>query len=105
MGILRAKCLAYLTIGFAGGYGKGEVAAFMVCATHTPRTRKLVHSIQKMSRGNGYRSFQLYMAAAAGKGTDDGANETLGVSEEHQCFVKVVERVVDSGEAGGHAAF
>ena len=39
------------------------------------------------------------VAAAAGKFADDRADEALGVAEEHQGLVEVVERVVDSGEA------
>ena len=41
------------------------------------------------------------MAAAAGKLANNRANETFGVAKEHQGFVEVVERVVDSGEARG----
>src|SRR5579863_3554994 len=35
----------------------------------------------------------------------DRADELLGVAEEHQRAVEIVERVVDTGEAGAHAAF
>src|SRR5713101_1891514 len=41
---------------------------------------------------------------AAGEFADDVADEILGVAEEHQRLVEVVQRVVDAGEAGGHAA-
>jgi hypothetical protein len=34
----------------------------------------------------------------------DAAHKTLGVAEEHEGFVFVVERVIDAGEAGVQAA-
>src|ERR1700733_3681657 len=45
----------------------------------------------------------LLMAAA--EFADDCAYELFGVAEEHESAVEVVERVVDSGETGAHAAF
>ena len=41
---------------------------------------------------------------AAAEFADDGADELFGVAEEHQGVVEVIERVVDAGEAGVHAA-
>src|SRR6266849_301339 len=41
---------------------------------------------------------------AAGEFADDVADEILGVAEEHQGLIQVVQRVVDAGEAGSHAA-
>src|ERR1700693_5409370 len=35
----------------------------------------------------------------------DCANELFGVAKEHQRVAKVIERVIDAGEAGAHAAF
>src|ERR1700733_9679317 len=35
----------------------------------------------------------------------DCAHELFGVAKEHQRVVEVVERVIDAGEAGTHAAF
>src|SRR5260370_725664 len=44
------------------------------------------------------------VAVAAGEFADDVAYEVFGVAEEHQGLIQVVQRVVDAGEAGGHAA-
>src|ERR1700735_2810550 len=44
------------------------------------------------------------VTAAAGEFADDVADEIFGVAEEHQSFVEIVERVVDAGETGSHAA-
>src|SRR6266851_5356890 len=46
----------------------------------------------------------LVVAVAAGEFADDVADEVLGVAEEHQGLIQVVQRVVDAGEAGGQAA-
>src|SRR5579863_10500601 len=32
-------------------------------------------------------------------------DEGLGVAEEHECLIHVIELVIDSGEARAHAAF
>ena len=58
----------------------------------------------KTCKGAAPNSKTSAVAAAAGKFADDGAYEAFGVAEEHQGFVEVVERVIDSGEARGHAA-
>ena len=49
-----------------------------------------------------YKGLQL--VAGAGELLDDFADEFFRVAEEHQGVVEVVERIIDSGEAGGHAA-
>ncbi len=43
--------------------------------------------------------------AAAAEFADDVADEFFGVAEQHQSVVEVIERIVDAGETGGHAAF
>src|SRR5580704_19292143 len=35
---------------------------------------------------------------------DDAVHKSLGVAEQHQRVVEVIERIVDTGEAGTHAA-
>src|SRR5260370_27233629 len=52
----------------------------------------------------GYVHLWLVVAVAAGEFADDVAYEVFGVAEEHQGLVEVVQRVVDAGEACGHAA-
>src|SRR5580693_4575669 len=47
---------------------------------------------------------RLAVTVAAGEFTDDVADEIFGVPEEHQRAVEIVERVINTGEAGGHAA-
>ena len=39
-------------------------------------------------------------ARAAGELADDVADEALGVAEEHQGLVEVIERIIDAGETG-----
>src|ERR1019366_653184 len=36
--------------------------------------------------------------------TDNAGDKSLGVTEKHERFVQVVERIVDAGETGVHAA-
>ena len=43
--------------------------------------------------------------AGAAELSDDVAHKLLGVAEQHQGVIEVIQRIVDSGEAGGHAAF
>src|ERR1035438_1960327 len=45
------------------------------------------------------------MLVSAAQLSHDCANELFGVAKEHQRVVEVVERVVDAGETGAHAAF
>src|SRR2546421_12369233 len=47
---------------------------------------------------------RLVVAVGAAELADDVADEVLGVTEEHQRAVQIIEGVVDSGEARGHAA-
>src|SRR6266436_4831305 len=58
----------------------------------------------RIARGVGGARLGLVVAVAAGEFADDVAYEILGVAEEHQRVVQVIQRVVDAGEAGGHAA-
>ena len=44
------------------------------------------------------------VSAAAGQFSHDVSHKSLGFPEEHQGFIEVVERVVDSREARVHAA-
>src|SRR4029079_14078115 len=47
---------------------------------------------------------ELAVAATTGEFADDGTYKTLGITEEHQSLVHIVERIVDSRETGCHAA-
>jgi len=42
---------------------------------------------------------------SAGEFFHDISHKMLGVAEEHQGFIQVVQRVIDAGKAGVHAAF
>src|SRR5216684_9040848 len=46
----------------------------------------------------------VLVVIAAGEFADDVAYEVFGVAEEHQRLVEVIQRVVDAGKTGGHAA-
>src|SRR5260370_32535472 len=46
----------------------------------------------------------LMVAVASAEFADYVAYEIFGVAEEHEGLVEVIQRVVDAGEAGGHAA-
>src|SRR6266478_6779112 len=50
------------------------------------------------------QTFSSVVIATTAQFADDVAYEILGVAEEHQRVVQVIQRVVDAGEAGGHAA-
>src|SRR6266478_1806731 len=56
----------------------------------------------RIARGWGCVVWLVVVAAA--QFADDVAYEVFGVAEEHQRVVEVVQRGVDAGEAGGHAA-
>src|SRR5258705_4954585 len=52
----------------------------------------------------GCRFSTLTVAVTAGKFADNGAHEILGIAEEHQGFIQVVERVIDSRESRSHTS-
>jgi catechol 2,3-dioxygenase-like lactoylglutathione lyase family enzyme len=49
--------------------------------------------------------FVVSLALAAAQFADDVAHEAFGVAEEHEGFLKVVKRIVDTRETWAHAAF
>src|SRR5258708_36929457 len=54
-------------------------------------------------RHSGVQTFGL-VVIAAGEFADDVAYEILGVAEEHEGLVQVIEGIVDAGKTSGHAA-
>src|SRR5271166_1674292 len=83
--------------GFCKGEGEG---------VHPSRSFPLWEATRDASTqlpATGYQN-PLVPAAIARQLLHDVSYELLGVAEEHQGVVEVVERVVDAGEAWAHAA-